>query len=461
MPQIYKVSELTRVVKDVVEAEFPFVWVRGQASNVSRPASGHVYFTLRDEEAALGVVWFKNAQRGGISASGERYDPLTGEVLSEPAGAGLVDGAEVLCAGRLTVYPPRGTYQLVAELVQGMGEGRLHLEFEALKRELAGKGYFDEARKMRFPAHPERVAVVTAATGAAVRDFIRVGRERGYGCEVRVYPTLVQGDAAPGMIAAALDRACADGWAEGIALIRGGGSLEDLWAFNTREVADAIFRANIPVMTGVGHEVDTSIADLVSDVRAATPSHAAQMLWPERETLIQRVDDLETAARQAMERLFRAKGAELEGLRRGLSWLSPVQRLSRLRDGFEAAARRLSLAGRIYLRGREDALSMASRRLDASFGLERMERTGRGLDDLQRRLEAALMDLFESRERGLERASIRLGALDPKAPLARGYSLVTALRSGKFLRRESDVVKGDKLDIILYEGRVRAEVTDE
>jgi len=461
MPQIYKVSELTRVVKDVVEAEFPFVWVRGQASNVSRPASGHIYFTLRDEEASLGVVWFKNAQRGGISAGGDRYDPLTGEVLSEPVGAGLADGAEVMCAGRLTVYPPRGTYQLVAELVQGMGEGRLHLEFEALKRELAGKGYFDESRKMRFPSHPEKVAVVTATTGAAIRDFIRVGRDRGYGCEVRVYPTLVQGDAAPGMIAAALDHACSDGWAEAVALIRGGGSLEDLWAFNTREVADAIFRATIPVMSGVGHEVDVSIADLVADVRAATPSHAAQILWPERAVLVQRVDDLETAARRAMERIFRAKAAELEGLRRGLSWLSPVQRLSRLRDGFEAAARRLSLAGRIYLRGREDALASTSRRLTASFGMERVERTGRGLAELEKRLGAAASALVESRERGLERASIRLQGLDPKAPLARGYSLVTALGSGKFLRRESDVAKGDKLDIILYEGRVRAEVTDE
>ncbi len=209
MPQILSVRELTSRVKDVVEAEFPFVWVRGQVGNISRPGSGHIYFTLRDEEAGLSVVWFKNAQRESLSVSGERYDPLTGEILSGSPGAGLAVGQDVLCAGRLTVYPPRGTYQLTAELVEDMGQGRLHLEFEALKRELADKGYFDQDRKMRPPAHPERVAVITAPAGAAIRDFIRIGRARGYGCEVRLYPVLVQGETAPGMIARALAEVCA------------------------------------------------------------------------------------------------------------------------------------------------------------------------------------------------------------------------------------------------------------
>ena len=180
-----------------------------------------------------------------------------------------------MVAGRLTVYAPRGVYQLVAEVVQEVGAGKLWLEFEALKKDLAAKGYFEAARKRPLPHHPTRVAVITAPTGAAIRDFIRIGRERGYGAAVRIYPTLVQGDAAPMGIVRAILRAVADDWAEILVLLRGGGSLEDLWAFNTVEVAKAVFASPLPVLTGVGHEVDVTIADMVADVRAATPSHDA------------------------------------------------------------------------------------------------------------------------------------------------------------------------------------------
>ena len=191
MPHVFAVSELTRSIRDVVESEFPFVWVRGQVTNVSRPGSGHLYFSVRDAEASLAVVWFRGAQGGKALAEGGRYNPLTGEVYEHSLAETLVDGMEVLVAGRLTIYAPRGVYQLVAELVQEEGEGRLWLEFEALKKELAAKGYFDPERKRQLPAHPTRVAVVTAPTGAAIRDFIRIGRERGRGAEVRIYPTLV------------------------------------------------------------------------------------------------------------------------------------------------------------------------------------------------------------------------------------------------------------------------------
>ena len=489
MSAIFTVSELTRSVKNLLEAEFPFVWVRGQVTNLSRPASGHVYFTLTDGDAALSVVWFKSAQASAtaVDRDGERVNPLTGEIEEEGAptaltGAALEDGEEVLCAGRLNVYEPRGQYQLVAELVQDQGVGGLAVAFEALKRKLAQKGYFDAGRKLALPRDPARVAVITSPTGAAIRDFLRIAQTRGTGSEIRIYPTPVQGEAAPERIAAALDQADDDGWAEVAVLIRGGGSLEDLWAFNTEPVAEAIFRARLPVVSGVGHEPDVTIADLVADRRAATPSHAAQELWPRRETLAQRVDTLEMGMQRAYAGWLSRKAARFEHLRKGLTWLSPVRRLERMEDAFGALLTRLEDAGsdlifnnvmdvrayadrlgrsfgphRLDAAGREAAA--LGRRLDRAFGPGRMDEAGREAAGLLRRMNGAMARLAERRERGLELAGTALRGLDPEAPLARGYSLVRIGRTGGFLRDPSEVAPGDALDIRVRDGRVAAVVT--
>jgi exodeoxyribonuclease VII large subunit len=461
MPHVFEVTELTRALKSVVESEFPFVWVRGQVVNLSRPGSGHVYFSLRDAEASLGVVWFKGAQAGRLTSGGERYDPLTGEVIERPLAGLLADGMEVMVAGRLTVYPPRGTYQLVAEVVQEVGAGRLWLEFEELKKRLAAKGYFDAARKRPLPPHPTRVAVVTAPTGAAVRDFIRIGRERGHGASVRVYPTLVQGDAAPAGIVRAVLRAVADDWAEVLVLIRGGGSLEDLWAFNTEEVAKAIYASPLPVLVGVGHEVDVTIADMVADVRAATPSHAAQLLWPERGMLAQRLDDAEMALRRQIGSLVSLRERELAALARGLSWLSPARRLARLEEAFAAGEKRLTRAGAARLDGLTRRLDGLEARLARRFDRQSLDARNDALTRRKERIAAAMRLYLADRQGRLDVAAMRLAGLDPAAPLARGYSLTTVLRTGKFLRRESDVRPGDKLDVMVYEGRVRAVVSQD
>ncbi|MDD3313587.1 exodeoxyribonuclease VII large subunit [Pseudodesulfovibrio sp.] len=489
MSAIFTVSELTRSVKNLLEAEFPFVWVRGQATNVARPASGHVYFTLSDGDAALSVVWFKSAQSSAapVERGGERINPLTGEVEEDEGGATLTgatleDGQEVLCAGRLNVYEPRGQYQLVAELVQDQGMGDLAMAFEALKRKLAAKGYFDTGRKLDLPRDPARVALVTSPTGAAVRDFLRIAQTRGAGAEIRIYPTLVQGEQAPARIAAALDLADDDGWAEVAVLIRGGGSLEDLWAFNTEPVADAIFRARLPVVSGVGHEPDVTIADLVADRRAATPSHAAQELWPRRETMAQRVDVLDMALNRAYTGWLSGKAAAFEHLRKGLTWLSPARRLERTEDDFGWLLTRLDDAGRdifynslLDLRSCADRLDRAfgPRRLDAAgreasgltlrlgraFGPRTVDEAGRETAGLLRRLNGGANRLAETAGRGLELAGTALRGLDPEAPLARGYSLVRIARTGGFLRDPAEVAEGDALDIRVRDGRVAAVVT--
>jgi len=481
MQHIFRVGEITRALKDVLEGQFPFVWVRGQVSNLARPGSGHVYFSLKDEEAVLNVVWFKGSQDGLSLNATERYDPLTGEVIEGPKGASwLADGADVLCAGRLTVYAPRGAYQLVAELVQDMGLGRLYLEFEALKKKLAGKGWFDSGRKRPLPAQPERVAVVTAPAAAAVRDFLRVARTRGTGCEVRIFPSLVQGDLAPGQIAEALDAAGSDGWAQAVVLIRGGGSIEDLWAFNTEAVAEAIFNCPVPVVCGVGHEVDVTIADMVADVRAATPSHAAQLLWQDRSVLAQRADELEMRLSQAFERFSRLLGDRLAHLEKALSWLSPRERVGRLAERldslgsrlhrasnvlvssaqakFDATARELTRSGQNIPAAAATALSDLQRRLHA-FGPAWLESSGRLVEGLSQRLSSSGGRGLERTQSKLDLLAARLHGLDPRKPLERGYALARKA-DGTFLRSVAEVERGEGVDIIVRDGTVKSIVSD-
>ena len=466
MSTILTVSELTRSVKNLLEAEFPFVWVRGQVSNLARPGSGHVYFSLTDGDAQLSVVWFKGAQMSArpVSRGEDRVNPLTGEIEDEEdetnlTASGIDDGMEVLCAGRLNVYEPRGQYQLVAELVQDQGVGDLAVAFEALKRKLAQKGYFDEDRKLALPSDPERVAVITSESGAAIRDFLRIASSRGTGSKIRIYPSLVQGDHAPEQIAAALDQVDADGWAEVAVLIRGGGSLEDLWAFNTEQVADAIFNARVPVISGIGHEPDVSIADFVADRRVATPSHAAQELWPRRETLAQKVDVLDMALGRAYANWLLGKGARLKHLRKALLWLSPDRRIERMEERFSSLLARLGGAGWQHYFDCSLDVTQYIGRLDRAFGPDSLDWLGSEVSSLAGRMGSAANRFAESKERDLELLSRALHGADPEAPLERGYSLVRVERTGEFLRDSKEVTPGDALDIRVKQGRVAAVVT--
>jgi len=464
---ILAVSDLTRALKDVLEAEFPFVWVRGQVTNLARPASGHLYFTLSDAEAQLSVVWFRGSQgRGGKSGpGGERIDPLTGEVL-EPgadAAASIADGQEVLAAGRISVYAPRGNYQLIAELVQPAGVSSLAAAFEALKRRLAEQGLFDEARKKPIPPNPARVALITSPHGAAVRDFLRLAEARGTGARIRIYPALVQGDAAPGQLAAQLDAVNRDGWAEVAALIRGGGSLEDLWAFNTELVAEAVARSTIPVVTGVGHEPDVSIADYVADRRFSTPSAVAAGLWPLRADLMQAVDGLEARLSRAMRaRLERAEGRVGE-LARALAWLSPAQRLERLESGWREASQRLLGAGGRYFDERGRAVAQTLSGLTRAFGPQAVDARAEQVRVLSERLALAVDVRLSDASRRAEVLAARLAGLDPEAPLTRGYSLVHVLDdtggAERLLRSASQVSPGDRLRVRTGQGAVGAVVT--
>lgn len=448
MSHVFSVTELTQAIKDVVELQFPFIWVRGQVSSLSRPGSGHIYFTLKDEQAGLQVVWFKQSQ------------PFSRQQGSDPA-ATLESGQEVMCAGRIGVYAPRGTYQLIAELVQEQGLGDLFLAFEAMKKKLQGLGYFDQERKRPIPFCPDRVGIVTAPTGAVIHDFMRVARDRGLGGSIRVYPSQVQGDRAPKDLARAVRLANEQGWAEVVVLMRGGGSLEDLWAFNEEEVARAVFESKIPVLTAIGHETDTTIADLTADKRVATPSHAAQSLWPETKDMILRVDEMEAALFKSYSRFLDACQGSLEHLSKALGWLSPAHRLQRVEDRLRTVEGSLLRSGKDLLEKNRARLDDLDDRLSSRFGPEFWEIKNKSLDYLESRLSRSGQALLKQKESILDLASERLAGLDPYGPLNRGYAMVTVERTSKFLRSVRDTRPGDSLEITVIDGSVQGRVVDE
>lgn len=450
---VFAVSELTDALRAVIEGEFPFVWVRGQAVNVTRPLSGHVYFSLRDGEAVLPVVWFRGRQ--GLFGL---VDPLTGEVFEDGAerGALPVEGRETLVAGRVTAYAPRGVYQLVAEVVQDAGVSALALALEALRRQLAAEGLFDDARKRRVPRNPRRVAVVTAPQGAALQDFLRVAEGRGLGAVVRVYPSSVQGDEAPARLAQALAQVAADAWAEVAVLIRGGGSLEDLWAFNTEAVVRAVAACPVPVVTGVGHEVDTTLADLAADLRAATPTHAAQLLWEDRQTLAQMVDDATVALGRAGRAVVARHRARVAAVRERLAWAAPAARLHRTGAEVERLVRRLARAVEGHLARRRGEVAASRQRLAA--WASGVAARAAGLERLEEALRRAGQRWVERQRHEVAVLAARLTALDPRAPLARGYALVW--QDGVLVRSATQAAPRARLRVEVADGSFHAVVED-
>ena len=411
---IFSVSTLTAAIKGRLETAFPFVWVRGQVVNLSRPSSGHIYFSLRDEESSIAAVWFK-----GRRQSEERFDPLTGEIYDEgprqSLAAALENGREIVCAGRIAVYGARGVYQLVVEIAREAGLGRLYEEFERLRARLAALGYFSPDRKRPLPPAPSHVAVITAPGGAAIHDFLRIAESRGLGARIRIFPVPVQGEGAPPAIVAALRRVRDEDWAEVIVLIRGGGSMEDLWAFNNAGLAEAIFHSPIPVLAGVGHEVDCTLADMTADVRAATPSHAAQLLWPAREELFRRWSALNSALERAEAHTLQGADSRLRTLLRDLERGSPLRRLETWHMSLASGIRRLS--------------SVSSR-------------------------------IIERENHRLERALLRLEAVNPHAPLTRGYALAHKA-DGTFVRMIGDVAPGELLHLMVSDGDIPVRVEGE
>ena len=386
--QVLSVSQFTAQLKGVVEHEFPSVWVAGEMSNFSRPQSGHCYFSLKDDAAQLRAVIWRGA------ASRLQFD--------------LHDGLEVVCRGRLDVYPPRGSYQLVVDQLQPQGIGPLELAFRKLREKLDKEGLFAATRKQRLPSFPRRIGVVTSPTGAAIRDFLEVMRQRWRGVTVLIFPARVQGDGAATEITEAIRRANRlVPSLDVLVLCRGGGSLEDLWAFNEEKVVRAIAASRLPTVSAVGHEIDVTLADLVADVRALTPSDAALQVVPSARDVKELVGGLQA-------RLYN-----------GLS-----MQASALRSRLDAIASRPTFAR----------------------PLDQIHQRSRQLDEQAARLQGGVKIALREQQSCLSALSGKLDSLSPLAVLGRGYSLTQDLTSGELLTAARQVHAGQKIVTRFAEG---------
>jgi exodeoxyribonuclease VII large subunit len=390
---ILTVSRLAALLKETVEDNFMQVLVEGEISNFSRPASGHFYFTLKDNRAQVRGVMFRPQNR---------LLPFVPK-----------DGMQVVSAGRISLYEPRGELQLVVESMEPKGLGSLQLAFEQLKARLAAEGLFDAARKRPLPAYPRCIGVVTSATGAAIHDILNVLRRRGAGVRVVLRPALVQGASASADIAAAIAELNEQGEADVLLVGRGGGSLEDLWAFNEETVARAIVASRIPVIAAVGHETDVTIADFAADLRAPTPSAAAEMVAKGRLELESHLDHLCLRLGAQMRSRLTLLQERVAGLERRLR--SPQQQLVQWRKRENELEGRLRRAMALHLRHRGEQLAAAAGRLDA---------------------------------------------LSPLAVLARGYAIVFSEESSRAVRQVDDLEPGDLVNIRFAEGRARAEIKE-
>ncbi len=412
---VLSVSELTAELRAALEERFPAVWVEGEISNFRLYGSGHAYFTLKDAEAQLRCVLFRNRSR---------------RIKFEPA-----DGLHVMAFGSVEVYAQRGEYQLVVELLEPKGLGALQLAFEQRKARLQAEGLFDAARKRALPRFPKKIGIVTSPSGAALRDMLRVIGRRFGELHIVVAPCRVQGDGAAEEIAQGLRDLDALGDVDVVIVGRGGGSLEDLWAFNEEAVARAIAGSKAPVISAVGHEVDFTIADFVADLRAPTPSAAAELVVREKQAVVDALDDLGR-------RLHRAVARSLSDLERRADELT-----LRLRRGMHAewrrASHRLTLAS--------SALAATSPRARLGAGAHRLER-------LEARLRNEIRYALTQARHRLGATVGRLDSLSPLAVLGRGYSL-TRTRAGRIVRHAAEVQVGDEVHVLLHEGSLECRVS--
>jgi len=434
---VYTVGRLNREVRLLLESGLPPVWVEGEISNFSAPASGHWYFTLKDRDAQIRCAMFR-ARNAGIG-----FRPKEGQLLQ--------------ARGRVGLYEPRGDYQLIVEQLEDAGEGALKREFDRLKARLAAEGLFDAARKRALPRLPRRIAVVTSATGAALRDVLHILAQRFPPAAVLIHPVPVQGAAAAAAIVAAIDEVSARADCDVLILARGGGSLEDLWCFNDERVARAIHRSAVPVVTGIGHETDFTIADFVADVRAPTPSGAAQLVVPDRVALGQ-------SLAAALERLVLAVRRQLaHGVQRHaalahrLQQAHPGSRLAQQAQRLDELEQRLGLAVNRTLATRQREFDVFAARLwRAQAGLH-VERLVVRTTELDQRLRNALAARLQRLGQRLALASRGLQAVSPLAVLGRGYALLTGPQ-GQVIRESTQLAAGDTVHARLAAGRITAVV---
>ena len=392
---IYTVSELTKYIRQILENSFPAIWVEGEISNHTLHSSGHMYFSLKDAGSVVQCAMFKRS--------------------NEKLKFKLKDGLKVICFGKISVYEPRGGYQLIVEEMEPKGIGALQLQFQQLKERLHKEGLFDPAHKVAIPHLPTRIGIVTSPTGAAIRDILNIARRRFSNVEIIIYPVRVQGESSKDEIAAAIRDFNKLDNIDVMIVGRGGGSLEDLWAFNEEVVARAIYDSRIPVISAVGHEIDYTIADFVADLRAPTPSAAAELVIPRKEDLVNSISTSTTRLRNALTNIIDAM----------------TQRLATLRDSY--------------------ALKQP---------LKMVEQYEQMIDDLRKDMAIRIEHLVRLRGESFNLFAQKLEALSPLSILNRGYSISARLPEGKIIKDTTDIKVGDRVETKLGKGKFISKVED-
>lgn len=436
--EIYTVSRFNREVRMVLEGSFSTIWIEGEISNFAAPNSGHWYFSLKDPLAQIRCAMFKlNNRKVGFIPK---------------------DGMHVLIKARVSLYEGRGDFQLLVEHLEEVGEGKLRQEFEVLKKRLSEAGIFDAAHKKELPSLPTTIGVITSPTGAAIRDILSVLKRR-YACaNVIIYPTLVQGETAASNIVRAIQTANQRKECDVIILARGGGSLEDLWPFNEEIVAHAIFRSELPIISGVGHEIDITIADFVADVRAATPSAAAELVAPHVEDL------LETLA-AGKKQLIRLMKQHLQQAQQNLAWTNKHLQQQHPKRRLAEQAQRLDLTEISLVRlqtklftALQNKLHMLNAKLSHVTPQHKIRELLRQLNHDDKILKNVMIKALSEQQQVLGNLATKLDAISPLSTLKRGYAIATRDKDQHVLLRSNEVNVGDKIHVQLMEGQLACEV---
>lgn len=433
---IYKVTRLVREVRAVLEGSFPAIWVEGEISNLARPASGHLYFSLKDPSSQVRCAMFKNRNRN------LKFSPE--------------NGMQVIARANVSLYEGRGEFQLIVENLEPAGAGALQKAFEELKAKLHKEGLFNEEYKQDLPEFPQTIGVVTSATGAAVRDILHVLKRRYTKGNVIVYPVPVQGDNAAQTIADMIGLAEQRRECEVLILARGGGSLEDLWAFNEEVLARAMFQCSIPIVTGIGHEIDFTIADFVADQRAATPSAAAELVSPDLSELLARLGNLQNKLHVHARHHLQAYQQILSQLRKRLP--HPSRQLQAISQRLDELSLRSQQAGKTTFAVKHSQLSQVAGQIQRHNPLHMLQRYNDKSHYLKEQLHSNMSHYLKNMKEKLYHLGYGLNAISPLATLERGYAIVTETKNGHVVDNASMLKQGDSVNTRFAKGQIQSTV---
>jgi len=430
----FTVSQLNRQIQQLLEASLPWILVEGEISNLAKPGSGHWYFSLKDDRAQIRCAMFKGKN------SAVRFQPKDGDLVRLRA--------------RVTFYGPRGDCQLSVEGMESAGEGALQQAFERLKNTLQVEGLFAPEHKKTLPRKPERVAIITSSAGAAVRDMIIAFRRRFPLTELTILPSLVQGKDAAKNILKQLTRADESGYFDAIVIGRGGGSLEDLWSFNDETLARAIFNANTPIVSAVGHETDFTISDFVADVRAATPTAAAELLSPDKTQLIRQITQQESQLTRRMSRILEQSQQQLDFLTKRIR--HPKERIDQQQTQLDQLKRRLQQSLERQIQEHKVKTQNLEHRLQKNTPVRRIKQNRDKLRDIDARLALALNNALTSKQTSFARLIDKLNLVSPLNTLSRGYAI--ASKDKQVIRSVNEVEKGDAIKVRVQDGEINCTV---